>query len=147
MITYRKYEDTDWQAICKIHDRARPDELKGSCDPEAFVPIEQDKEVDDLKRSKKIVACDDKKVVGFVGTDNDYLAWLYVDPDYYSKGIGRQLLKIGIREIGKNAWTIVLEGNKKAFALYESEGFIEFNRFEGNNAGYPCVGIKMKYSK
>ena len=40
MITDRDYQDADWKAICQVHDRARPDELKGSCDPRAFVPIE-----------------------------------------------------------------------------------------------------------
>lgn len=144
MITYRPYEDKDWQAICQIHDRARPDELKGSCDPRGFIPIEQDKEVEDLKRSKKFVACDGETVVGFVGVDEDYLAWLYVDPSYYGKGIGRELLRIGIREIGEGAWTIVLDGNKSAIALYESEGFREFSRFDGENNGYPVTCLKMR---
>lgn len=144
MITYRPYEDKDWQAICRIHDRARPDELKGSCDPRGFIPIEQDKEVEDLKRSKKFVACDSETVVGFVGVDEDYLAWLYVDPAHYGKGIGRELLRIGVREIGEGAWTIVLDGNKSAIALYESEGFREFGRFNGKNNDYPVTCIKLK---
>lgn len=144
MIAYRNYEEKDWQAICQIHDRARSDELAGSCDPRGFIPIEQDKEVEDLKRSRKFVACDDEMVVGFVGVDEDYLAWLYVDPPHYGKGIGRELLRIGIREIGEGAWTIVLDGNKKAIALYESEGFQEFSRFEGDNNGYPCTCLKLK---
>lgn len=144
MITYRNYDDNDWQAICQIHDRARPDELKGSCDPRGFIPIEQDKEVEDLKRSKKFVACEGETVVGFVGVDEDYLAWLYVDPSHYGKGIGRELLRIGIREIGEGAWTIVLDGNKSAIKLYESEGFQETGRFNGDNNGYPVTCIKMK---
>jgi len=144
MTTYRDYQETDWQAICQIHDRARPDELVGSCDPRGFIPIEQDKEVEDLKRHKKFVACEDGKVVGFVGVDEDYLSWLYVDPDYYGKGIGREMLRMGIREIGEGAWTIALEGNKKAIALYESEGFREISRFEGDNNGYPCTCLKLK---
>ena len=144
MITYRNYEDKDWQTICQIHDRARPDELKGSCDPRGFIPIEQDKEVEDLKRSKKFVACEGESVVGFVGVDEDYLAWLYVDPSHYGKGIGRELLRMGIREIGEGAWTIVLDGNKSAISLYESEGFQEISRFNGDNNGYPVTCIKMK---
>lgn len=144
MLTYREYQDTDWISICSVHDRARPDELKGSCDPRAFVPIEQDDEVKELKASKKFVACDDETVVGFVGVDHDYLAWLYVDPAHYGKGIGRELLRIGIREIGAGAWTIVLDGNTTAIKLYESEGFQEISRFDGDNAGYPCKCLKMK---
>jgi ribosomal protein S18 acetylase RimI-like enzyme len=144
MLTYREYQESDWKAICQIHDRARPDELRDSCDPRAFVPIELDKEVEDLKTSKKFVACDDEKVVGFVGVDNKYLAWLYIDPSHYGRGIGRELLRIGIREIGDGAWTIVLDGNQKAISLYKSEGFQEARRFAGDNAGYPCMCIRME---
>ena len=129
MIAYREYQEPDWKDICQIHDRARPDELRGSCDPRAFVPIEQDKEVEELKTSRKFVACNNEKVVGFVGVDDKYLAWLYIDPDHYGKGIGRELLKLGIREIGAGAWTIVLDGNQKAISLYESEGFQDVRRF------------------
>jgi ribosomal protein S18 acetylase RimI-like enzyme len=147
MITYREYQENDWKTICEIHDRARPDELVGSCDPRGFIPIEEDKELEDLKRSKKFVACDDDQVVGFVGVDEDYLAWLYIDPAHYRKGIGRELLRIGIREIGEGVWTVVLDGNKKAIALYESEGFQEESRFDGDNNGYPCRCLKMKRVK
>ena len=144
MITYRSYEDRDWKSICQIHDRARPDELVGSCDPRGFIPIEEDKEIEDLRASRKFVACEDETVIGFVGVDDDYLAWLYVDPSHYGKGVGRELLRIGIREIGEGAWTIVLDGNKKAIALYESEGFREISRFDGENNGYPCTCLKLK---
>jgi ribosomal protein S18 acetylase RimI-like enzyme len=144
MVNYREYTDKDWNAICQIHDRARPDELLGSCDPRGFIPIEQDKEVEDLKRSHKHVAVIDEKVVGFMGVDEDYLAWLYVDPAHYGAGIGRELLRIGLREIGEGAWTIVLHNNHKAIALYQSEGLHEVERFEGENNGYPCTCLRMK---
>jgi ribosomal protein S18 acetylase RimI-like enzyme len=144
MITYRTYENRDWKAICQIHDRARPDELHNSCDPRAFVPLEQDKEVEELKACKKFVACDDDKVIGFVGVDGDFLAWLYVDPAHYGQGVGRQLLRLAVREIGEGAWTIVLDENRTAITLYESEGFQEIERFKGENAGYPCTCIRMK---
>ena len=144
MITLRPYKEEDWKSICAIHDAARPDELRGSCDPRAFVPIEQDSEVEDLKRSDKFVAVDGETVVGFVGTDEKYLAWLYVFPDYYHQGIGRRLLQKGLEIIGEGAWTIVLDGNKKAIALYESEGFHESRRFESDNAGFPCTGLRLE---
>lgn len=144
MITYRDYQDTDWKAICQIHDRARPDELQGSCDPQAFVPIEQDKDVKELKACWKYVACEDERVVGFVGVDEKYLAWLYIDPDHYGKGMGRELLRIAIREIGDSAWTIALDGNHKAIKLYESEGFREVKRFSGDNHGYPVTCVKLE---
>lgn len=146
MITYREYQDEDWKAICQIHDRARPDELLGSCDPRGFIPIEQDKEVEELKSCLKFVACENEIVIGFVGVHDKYLAWLYIDPSHYGKGIGRELLKIGLREIGECAWTIVLDGNHKAIKLYESEGFSEVKRFPGENNGYPVTCIKLERS-
>lgn len=147
MITIREYRDQDWQAICRVHDRARPDELRGSCDPRAFVPIEQDSEVEDLRRAHKYVACDGDRVVGFVGIDDDCLAWLYVHPGYYGLGIGRTLLRTGLAEIDSRAWTIVLSGNTPARRLYQSEGFHEVRRFESENAGYLCQCIRMEQAK
>ena len=144
MITYREYQDKDWTEICQIHDRARPDELVGSCDPRGFIPIEQDEEVEELKNSRKFVACSGEQVVGFVGVDEDYLAWLYIHPDHYGKGIGRELLRMGLSEIGENAWTIVLDDNHKAISLYESEGFQEVKRFAGDNNGYPCTCLRLE---
>ena len=144
MIAYRAYVEEDWRAICQIHDRARPDELAGSCDPRAFVPIEQDQEVEQLRTCRKFVACVEGRVIGFVGIDDNYLAWLYVDPEHYRRGIGRKLLRIGLREIGAYAWTIVLDGNEKAILLYESEGFKEVKRFSAENAGYPCTCVRME---
>ena len=144
MITILEYRDEDWRAVCRIHDRALPDELQGSCDPRAFVPIEQDSEVEDLRRAHKHVACDGDRVIGFVGVDGDCLAWLYVDPAYYGRGIGRAILRAGLAEIESQAWTIVLAGNTPARRLYESEGFREVRRFESENAGYPCECIRME---
>lgn len=144
MIIYRDYKEIDWPAICRIHNSARPDELKGSCDPRAFIPIEQDPEVEDLKRSQKFVACDGDAVVGFSSIDGTYVSFLYIDPDYYGQGIGRKLLQIAVEAIGPGAWTIVLNNNKRAIGLYESEGFKEVHRFDSNNAGFPCTCLRME---
>ncbi|MEJ7632187.1 MAG: hypothetical protein WKF28_06740 [Rubrobacteraceae bacterium] len=42
MFTIRQYMNEDWEAICRVHDRAPSDELRGSCDPRAFVPLAKD---------------------------------------------------------------------------------------------------------
>lgn len=137
-IDTRPYQDGDWDGVCRVHDLARPDELRGSCDPRAFIPIAQDPEAEDLKRCAKHVACDGVRIVGFVGVSGDYLGWLYVDPEYYGRGIGRRLLRLVLPLLGPTAWTIVLDGNLGAIRLYESEGFAVARTYMGDNAGYPC---------
>jgi ribosomal protein S18 acetylase RimI-like enzyme len=140
----REYRATDWPAVCAVHDRARPDELLGSCDPRAFVPLAQEQaDAENFRRSRKFVACVRECVVGFVGIDGTYLSWLYVDPAWYGRGIGRQLLRLGILLIGPGAWTVSLAGNMRARRLYESEGFQVVRSFEGSNAGYPCASVEL----
>lgn len=142
-ITLRPYRDSDWEAICVVHDRARPRELEGSCDARAFVPLAEDSTATDIHRCRKQVACDGDRVVGFVGVDGTYLAWLYVDPDYTRRGIGRRMLRWAIEQVDGDASTVVLEGNASARHLYESEGFVVTRRFSGDNAGYPCTCLEL----
>src|SRR5262245_57060443 len=145
--TIRAYRDDDWGAVCAVHDRARPDELRGSCDPRAFVPLATDQDdTASFQRSRKFVACLGEQVVGFVGIDGTYLSWLYVDPAYYGQGIGRRLLRLGLQLIGHQAWTIVLAGNTQARRLYESEGFRVVRIYESTNAGYPCTCVQLALS-
>lgn len=140
----RAFQGEDWPAICEIHDLARPDELRGSCDPRAFVPIAEDPEIEDLRACAKLVAEAGEQIVGFVGVDGDYVAWLYVRPAFYGRGIGRRLLQAGLNLVEGRAWTIVLSGNVPAIRLYESEDFHEIRRFQSDNAGYPCTCIRME---
>lgn len=148
MITLREYRADDWEAVCRVHDRARPHELRGSCDPRAFVPLAQDIEYrDDFRRSRKVVACDGERVLGFSGVDDEYISWLYVDPDHYGGGIGRRLLRQAISLAGPRAFTVTLAGNARALALYRGEGFAVAGTFKGENAGYPCTCVRLELNR
>ena len=143
-VTIREYHKDDWLLTCSIHDAARPIELKGSCDPRAFVPLAEDtSELEDFHRSQKFVACINNDVVGFVGVDEDEVTWLYVDPSMSGKGIGRRLLQKGLAIIRTNASCYVLEGNTPARKLYASEGFKVVHQFNSENNGYPCSVLKL----
>jgi len=140
----RAYRDEDFVAVCAVHDRARPDELRGSCDPRAFVPLAQEQEdLASFQRSAKYVACQGDLIAGFMGVDGEYISWLYVDPDFYGHGIGRRLLRLAVELAGPGAWTIALVGNTRALGLYESEGFAIGRTFEGENAGYTCTAARL----
>ena len=62
----RPYQPAVWLSICQIHDLARPGELAGSCDPRAFIPIKENKEVEHLKLYLKIVSVLDDRVAGLL---------------------------------------------------------------------------------
>jgi ribosomal protein S18 acetylase RimI-like enzyme len=144
-ITIRPYEEADFAAVCAVHDRARPDELRGSCDPRAFVPLAEDvQDADDFARSEKYVACLGARVVAFVGVDGAYISWLYVDPEFYGRGLGRRLLGLAIDLAGPNAWTIALTGNDRALDLYRRAGFVVTRTLPGDNAGYPCTCARLE---
>jgi ribosomal protein S18 acetylase RimI-like enzyme len=100
--------------------------------------------VEDLNRSRKFVACEGDRVVGFVAMDEKYVSFLYVDPDHYGQVIGRKLLQTANEWTSEGAWTIVPDGNQRAIALYESEGYREVRRFASDNAGYLCTCLRME---
>jgi len=132
----RDYRPGDWPAVCRVHDRARPDELRGSFDPRAFIPLAEDAEGRYIDACTMFVAQRDDEVVGFAGIDEPYLAWLYVDPAHYRRGIGRALLRHCLARLSEDAWTRACGNNEAALSLYLSEGFVIESRSTGENAGW-----------
>lgn len=64
------------------------------------------------------------------GSEDGYLASLYVDPGYSGQGIGRMLLTHVLQELTAYPKTKlwVFEKNPRAIALYESLGFLRSGR-------------------
>ncbi|MCZ6673147.1 MAG: GNAT family N-acetyltransferase [Verrucomicrobia bacterium] len=143
MIQIRPYTLNDWDGICRVHDRSRPLELQGSCDERAFIPLNDDPESSALHQCRLLVACEGDKIIGFTGSHEDFLGWLYLDPDFTGRGIAKQLLKECLKYIGPHAWTVTLAGNKRAKKLYESAGFTVKSSFLSDDEGFPCRVYKM----
>ncbi|RKY18311.1 MAG: GNAT family N-acetyltransferase [Planctomycetota bacterium] len=133
----------DWPAICRVHDLARPDELRGSFDARAFIPLAQDPEGETLADCDVFVAERGGEVIGFAGIDAPYLDWLYVDPASYRRGVGRALLRHCLARMGRDAWTLACGNNTAALTLYLSEGFVIEKRFTGRNAGYEGPSARL----
>ncbi|MCD6425249.1 MAG: hypothetical protein J7L35_07050 [Anaerolineales bacterium] len=74
--TIRPFHPENRQDICRIHDAAKPHELKESRDPRAFVPIEKDPEGEHHKLCQKLVAVENGQVIGFAGVHENYPGWL-----------------------------------------------------------------------
>ena len=122
-VLIREYHDSDWDAISRVHDAARLDELRHSAGLEAFLTLEQTAQGEGLFDGLLWVAETDGEVTGFVALDGDEVTWLYVDPVRYRRGIGRALLRHAVAHAGECAEVTVLDGNPAALALYRSEGF------------------------
>ena len=142
-VIIRDYRPDDWPAVCRVHDRSRPGELRGSFDARAFIPLAVDSERDYINACVMFVAQQEDDVVAFAGIDDPYLAWLYVDPDHYRRGIGRALLRHCLAQLGEDAWTRACGNNLPALNLYRSEGFVVESRFIGDNAGYPGPVVRL----
>lgn len=143
MVTIRNYHEDDFPAVCAVHDRARPDELRGSVPPEAFRPMADVAADERFFTSQTLVACDGGRVVGFVSFEGAYITWLYVDPAYHRQGVGRQLLRHAMTSCGPDAWTNTLAGNVAARRLYECEGFRVAREFDSDCDGYPCRTLRL----
>lgn len=150
MLRIRSYSSEDWDAIAAIHDRARLDELRLSVGVEAFLSLAATAENEDLFAGEVWVAHDDATIVGFVAFVDDEVTWLYVSPNYYRQGIGRQLLQKAISRCGKIVHTSVLAGNDAALKLYLSEGFQIVETRSGKlngNESFPATGHILELDK
>ena len=110
-VTIRGYRPADWERVCQIHDVARVQELaSGGVDPRAFRPMVFAADVDEFFTSETAVACvpspnGTSTVAGFVSWSGNYMTWLYVDPAFQRRGVGRHLLQHALQRIGPEAFT------------------------------------------
>lgn len=145
----REYVESDWPHICRIHDAARLDELRGSAGVDAFLSLERTAEGEGLFDGLLWVATVDGAVAGFAAYDDGELTWLYVDPARYRRGVGRALLRHALAEVsGEDVVTTVLDGNPAALALYLAEGFTIVETRAGRlagNEGFAATGHIMEW--
>lgn len=149
-IKLRKYKTSDWEAISKIHDAARLDELRGSVDLNAFIPLKKAAFTEGLFGGEIVVAECESEVVGFIGYNKKTIDWLYVSPTHYRKGIGRMLIEYVLEKSDGEIRIAVLKNNNAALNLYKKMGFKEERTFKGPMIGseqYEAEGIAMKWER
>jgi ribosomal protein S18 acetylase RimI-like enzyme len=145
MITIRPYCESDWEAVCQVHDRAQPGEFVDSDNQYPLIPLADNQNVCKIfPACYRFVACDANKVVGVIAAYQSYITLLYVDPDYQHQSIGKRLLKVIMNIIGYPIWTVVIADNYRARQFYQHQGFQETNIFEGEILGKPCQFIRLK---
>ncbi|WP_418185941.1 GNAT family N-acetyltransferase [Aliarcobacter vitoriensis] len=93
-----------------------------------FIPINYWKnQYDNVKKvlpqADIYVYVKNNKIVGFVGTIENYIAGIFVSSSFQSKGIGRKLLN-HIKELKKELSLNVYRKNMSAIKFYQKESFI-----------------------
>jgi ribosomal protein S18 acetylase RimI-like enzyme len=146
----RPYEDNDWDAICRIHDAARLDELRSSVGPDAFLKLADTYEAEDLFGNPVWVAELDGEVAGFIAASPTEITWIYVDPALYRRGVARALMSAVFSRAEDRVELEVLDGNDAARAFYEALGFVWESSTTGKlagNEGFQATGHTLVWHR
>ena len=81
--------------------------------------------------------------VAFMGVEHRRLEMLFLSPSERGKGLGRQLLQLGIQDYGVTELT-VNEQNPQAVGFYEHLGFETYKRTECDEEGNPYPLLYMR---
>ncbi|MFD2168277.1 GNAT family N-acetyltransferase [Thalassotalea euphylliae] len=139
----RPYSQTDWAALCAIHDPARIDELKAANLEAAFLPLTIAAEREALFEYDVLVAEQNGKVKGFIAYDDAEIAWLYVHPNSYRQGIGKALIRHVLSESITPFNIELLKGNGRALQFYQTFGFKIKGTFTGDMPGNEAFKVTV----
>ena len=139
----RPYSTDDWERVCQIHDAARRDELRAANLEAAYLTLDQTAENEGFHDYSILVAEIGDDVVGFIAFTDDELAWLYVDPSHYRKGIGAALIQAVLFETRVPLNAEVLNGNNAALAAYRKAGFEVVGNEEGRMPGNETYHVSV----
>lgn len=108
-------------------------------DIEEFIP-----QVGDYIRAIEnlLILYHSKKLVGFMGIENHKIEMLFISPDYFGCGFGKELVTVAIRDYGC-IFVDVNEQNPNAEQFYRHLGFCVFERTEEDEQGNPFPILKM----
>ena len=90
-----------------------------------------------------IVMLDTHHLIAFVGIEADKIEMLFASPDYFGKGIGKELATLAITEY-KVQYVDVNEQNPQATGFYQHIGFQVYERMDFDEQGNPFPILKMK---
>ena len=111
---------------------------------DAFLPLTVAAEREGLFDYQLQVAELEGAVVGFVAYCAQEIAWLYVEPRCYRRGVGKALVTAA-RQAMPGAITIeVLSGNQAALATYRACGFVETGAQHGRMPGNDRFAVTVQ---
>lgn len=88
-----------------------------------------------------------EEVIGFVGVAGGKVEMLFLSPDYFGQGLGKQLMTFVITELNADK-VDVNEQNTGAVAFYRKLGFETYERTGKDDQGrdYPLLRMKRRKS-
>lgn len=119
----RKYENSDFDQLCHVMDRARMQELNTANMEQVFIQLRDAPYLEYLLECKIYVAVNEERLVGFVGLRPHELSFLYVDPTFQKHGVGKKLIEFALKQLERPIKLEVFTDNLAAKALYEKYGF------------------------
>lgn len=139
----RKSSDKDFDAISKIYNVSKLDELLNEKKDFELLPLRLD--MDRLKslQDSNVVVWDIKGIAGFGSYKGNEITGLFVHPDCRGNGIGRLLLDFLLKQVGSLAILSVAKSNHLAIGFYEAVGFIITSEFETTYNGIPVLANVM----
>ena len=98
-----------------------------------------------LDGAEHLVVAEDEggRPAAFMGTREDRLEMLFLLPSERGKGLGKQLLRYGVRNYGIREVT-VNEQNSQAAGFYRHMGFETYKRTERDEEGGPYPLLYMR---
>ena len=130
MLAIRPYRPEDFPGLERVHDRARRVELRYAGLEDAFLPLRIAAEREDLFAYPGLFVAElGGEIAGFAACTQEELAWLYVDPAHFRKGVGRALAEHALQRFPGIRHVEVLSGNAPAKALYARLGFVPCGRW------------------
>lgn len=86
---------------------------------------------------------DSEEPIGFLGVQDRAIEMLFISPNQRGKGIGKELVRYGIKTFATNHVT-VNEQNPQAIGFYEHLGFKVYKRTEIDEQGRPYPLLYME---
>lgn len=93
-----------------------------------------------------IVAKNEDKYAGFMGIQDDKIEMLFLNPEYFGLGLGKQFIALALDTYKVNR-VDVNEQNPKALRFYERCGFTVYQRDEIDGQGNPFPILRMRLNK
>jgi len=140
----RSYRPDEWPIVREIYDLSKPDELRGVLDAREIPRLESDPEMLDLFAKSQILVMEKAgAIVGFGGSRESSISWLFVHPKHRREGIATAILRALLAQLTGTVTLNVVTTNVAARALYERMGFAVEREFSGKFKGHECPVTRL----